>query len=391
LELAVSVRAGAPTRVIGDDGRLRQILFNLIGNAVKFTESGGVVIELTPRPGGRLRFSVRDTGPGVASEKQALIFEEFAQADAGIARRHGGTGLGLAVVKRLAQAMGGVAGVVSKPGHGSSFWVELPLPAAPDAPPPLSLGGVRVCVLSRSAVLEHALRAMATSLGALPVELGDGPDVILWDCAEADPTKVDELKRKARAVVSLIPQEKRSAIARCRAAGIVNYTLKPVRRRSLVDRIRIALGEAGAEALERAPEAEATAPELTGLRVLLAEDNPINALLARTLLIRAGCTVVVAHDGEEAVAAAAAAPYDLILLDIRMPRVDGVEAAERIRAGQGPSASAPIVALTADAGDEERARAMRAGMDDFITKPIDAARLLAVAARFTRRANAASF
>ena len=187
-----------------------------------------------------------------------------------------------------------------------------------------------------------------------------------------------------------IPQEERAAIARCRAAGIVHYTLKPVRRRSLVDRIKIALGDADLEAIDRTPEIEEQPSDLAGLRVLLAEDNPINALLARTLLTRAGCTVVAAQDGEEAVAAAAAAPYDLILLDIRMPRVDGVEAAERIRAGRGPSAAAPIVALTADAGDEERARAFRAGMDDFITKPIDAARLLAVAARFTPRANAAS-
>jgi CheY-like chemotaxis protein len=191
-------------------------------------------------------------------------------------------------------------------------------------------------------------------------------------------------------VIALIPQEERAAIARCRAAGIVHYTLKPVRRRSLVDRIKIALGDADLEAIDRTPEIEEQPSDLAGLRVLLAEDNPINALLARTLLTRAGCTVVAAQDGEEAVAAAAAAPYDLILLDIRMPRVDGVEAAERIRAGRGPSAAAPIVALTADAGDEERARAFRAGMDDFITKPIDAARLLAVAARFTPRANAAS-
>ena len=116
LEIAVTVRADAPLRVVGDDGRLRQILFNLAGNAVKFTESGGVVMELAPRPGGRLRFNVRDTGPGVAPEKQALIFEEFTQSDAGVSRRHGGAGLGLAIVKRLALAMGGDVGLVSKAG-----------------------------------------------------------------------------------------------------------------------------------------------------------------------------------------------------------------------------------------------------------------------------------
>jgi CheY-like chemotaxis protein len=179
-------------------------------------------------------------------------------------------------------------------------------------------------------------------------------------------------------------------IAFARAAGIVHYTLKPVRRRSLVERIRVSLGEAVAPQADEASRGDEPPQTLTGLRVLLAEDNPINALLARKFLTRAGCVVVAVQDGEEAVAAASAAAFDLILLDIRMPRVDGIEAAERIRAGAGPSARAPIVALTADTGDAERMRAQRAGMDDFITKPIDANRLLAVAERFTPRANDAS-
>jgi signal transduction histidine kinase/DNA-binding response OmpR family regulator len=389
LEIAVTVRPGTPARVIGDDSRLRQILFNLAGNAVKFTETGGVTMELSARPGGRLRFTVRDTGPGVAPEQQALIFEEFTQADAGVARRHGGTGLGLAIVKKLALAMGGAVGLISKPGHGAGFWVELPLPQveerAAEAP---TIDGVRVCVLSRSVVLTNALRAMASSLGGVPVERDDAPDVILYDWRDdADGEEIDALRRSTRAVIAITPQEERGVIQMCRAAGIAHYTLKPVRRRSLAERIKAALGEAGADdaTTDVAPE------ELHGLRVLLAEDNPVNALLARTLLTRAGCVVTAVHDGEEAVAAAAAAPYDLILLDIRMPRLDGVGAAERIRAGGGPSARTPMVALTADAGEEERARALRAGMDDFITKPIDAGRLLTVAARFTGRPNPATF
>ena len=187
------------------------------------------------------------------------------------------------------------------------------------------------------------------------------------------------------ALIALAPQERRQIIDDCRAAGIEHYTLKPVRRGSLVERIRAALGTEP-ERAKPAPIAKAPAQQpLLGLRVLLAEDNPINALLARTLLTKAGCSVTSAQDGEEAVAAASAGAFDLILLDIRMPRLDGFEAAERIRAGRGPSAGAPIVALTADAGDEERAHAAKAGMDDFITKPIDANRLLQVAARFTER------
>jgi signal transduction histidine kinase/DNA-binding response OmpR family regulator len=396
LELAVTVRGDAPARVLGDDGRLRQILFNLAGNAVKFTETGGVLIELAPRPNGRLRFNVRDTGPGVAPEKQALIFEEFAQADAGVARRHGGAGLGLAIVRKLALAMGGDVGLVSRPGFGASFWVELPLAATEvgvtHANAPLSLVGVKACVLSRSNVLAQALRAALVSLGADTVGPDDKPDVILFDWREdADGEEIEALKRSARAVIAVAPQEDRAALERARAAGLEHYTLKPVRRRSLAERIKVALGEADRAVVEHVQQADAAPIALTGLRVLLAEDNPINALLARTLLTRAGCIVTDVRDGEEAVSAAAAAAFDLIFLDIRMPRLDGLAAAQHIRAGPGPSARAPIVALTADAGDEERARAFQAGMDDFVTKPIDAGRLLAVAARFTDRPNPATF
>jgi CheY-like chemotaxis protein len=290
-------------------------------------------------------------------------------------------------VKKLALAMGGDVGVVSRPGHGASFWVELPL-AITQAPetPALSLVNVRVGVASRSAVLSQAVRASAQSLGALPVALDDAPDVILFDWREdADGEEIQALQRSARAVIALIAQEERGAIESCRAAGLMHYTLKPVRRRSLAERIRVALGEAETQTSEDA-SLDQMPQTLTGLRVLLAEDNPINALLARTLLMRAGCIVTTAQDGEEAVAAARAGGYDLILLDIRMPRLDGLAAAEHIRAGAGPSARTPIVALTADAGEEERVLAFKAGMDDFITKPIDAARLLTVAARFTERA-----
>ena len=393
LEIAVTVRGEVPARVLGDDGRLRQILFNLAGNAVKFTEQGGVVIEIAPRPNGRLRFNVRDTGPGVPTEKQALVFEEFAQADAGVARRHGGTGLGLAIVKKLALAMGGDVGLVSRPGYGANFWVELPLAPVPDARSDLlSLAGVRVAVASASTMLSQSLRAGVASLGAAVVNREERPDVILFDWRDdVDGEEIEALKRSARAVIVLVPQEQRDAIEVCRAAGLAHYTLKPIRRRSLAERIKVALGQADRTVVEQVEQADAAPLALNGTRVLLAEDNPINALLARTLLTRAGCIVTDVRDGEEAVAAAAEAAFDLILLDIRMPHLDGLAAAQRIRTGGGPSAEAPILALTADAGEAERARALQAGMDDFITKPIDAARLLTVAARFTERPNPATF
>ncbi len=389
LEVVVTLRGETPAQVVGDEGRLRQILFNLAGNAVKFTDSGGVTIELARRPDDRLRFSVRDTGPGVPPDKQALIFEEFTQADAGVARRHGGTGLGLAIVRRLARAMGGEVGLTSRLGAGASFWVELPFENARYAPPQ-NLGGVRVAAATQSPTLMHSLRAAAASLGCIPVEEDEQPDVILFDWRDdADAEQIEALKRSARAVIAVCAQEKRDHIKQARDAGLEHYILKPVRRRSLVERIELALGRdvvASAEPRER----EQNRP-LAGMRVLLAEDNPINALLARTLLTREGCVVSAVQDGQEAVDAAASGVYDLILLDIRMPRLDGLEAAQRIRAGQGASARAPILALTADAGEAERVQALQAGMDDFITKPIDATRLLAVAERFTGRPNPATF
>jgi len=395
LEVAVVVRGSTPARVTGDEGRLRQILFNLAGNAVKFTEQGGIVVEMSVRPGGRMRFSVRDTGPGVGPDKQALIFEEFAQADAGVARRHGGAGLGLAIVKKLAHAMGGDVGVVSRPGFGASFWVELPLPATNSGATAIgSLNGTHVCVMSASPVLPQALRATIASLGGVIVECDDSPEVILFDWREGvSAEEIDAMKRYARAVIALVPQEERGAIEQARAAGVEHYTLKPVRRRSLVDRIQIALGVEKEEATpdRRVATGAPASGRLHGLRVLLAEDNPVNALLARTLLTRAGCVVSLAQDGAEAVASAAAEAFDLILLDIRMPRLDGLQAAQRIRTGEGPSARAPIVALTADAGETERSQALNAGMDDFITKPIDPTRLLAVAERLSARPNPATF
>lgn len=391
LEIATCVRTGVPSRVMGDDGRLRQILFNLAGNAIKFTEQGGVTIEIAPRPDARLRFIVRDTGPGVAADQQALIFEEFTQADASIARRHGGAGLGLAIVRKLARAMGGEVGLISKPAAGASFWVELPLQPTEWTPRDADLDGLRVSVIADSPVLAPALHTTIATMGGIICAPSDAPDLIFYDWRDtASASEIAELKRGTRALIALIAQEDRAAIARCRELGCEHYVLKPVRRSALVEQIRAGLGRAG-ESAEAAPvPKDAGQQPLAGTRVLLAEDNPINALLARTLLARAGCSVQVAQDGEAAVAAANAEAFDLIFLDLRMPRLDGLGAARQIRNGGGPCARAPLVALTADAGERERVQALEAGMDDFLTKPIDASRLVAVAERFTRRGNAAT-
>lgn len=398
LEVAVVVDPRMPARLLGDEGRLKQILFNLAGNAVKFTERGGVTIELAPA-GGRIRFTVRDTGPGIAPDKQAAIFEAFGQADASHARLYGGAGLGLAIVRKLADALGGAAGVRSTPGQGSAFWVDLPFAAAatpahdPDAD---GLDGLAVAVLAGNDVLAKALTLAVQSLGGAPTRVARAEAapagavlVVDHDVAQGDARPFLAL---GRPLVLMAPQEDRHAIAAYRAQGVAHYVLKPLRRRSLSARLRAAAGQAVLPDAAPAAEDDRAAPQPhLGLRVLVAEDNPINALLARRLLQRAGCSVDVAGDGQEAVEAAGRAAYDLIFLDLRMPRLDGFAAARRIRAlPRYAGADAPaLIALTADAGDDDRTAALAAGMDDFVTKPIDPERLAAVVARFTQPAGAA--
>ena len=275
LEITTAVRADAPRRVIGDDGRLRQILFNLAGNSVKFTETGGVTIDMAPRPNGRLRFSVRDTGPGVPPEKQALIFEEFAQADAGVARRHGGAGLGLAIVRKLARAMGGEVGLVSRPGFGAAFWVELPFEVVEEEAPPPPLPGVRIAIVSASPVLTQSLRAMAASLGALTWPDERQPWCSMIGAKAAMAKKSRRSTQGARADCAGARTATRSKRPRRRAGA---HTLKPVRRRSLAERVRLALGADTAAAPASKPaRPDPRSAALAGLRVLLAEDNPINA------------------------------------------------------------------------------------------------------------------
>jgi signal transduction histidine kinase/DNA-binding response OmpR family regulator len=383
LDIVAFVDPATPARVRGDEGRLRQILFNLAGNAVKFTESGGVEIVAQPAPGRRggqwLRVSVRDTGPGIAADKQALIFEDFAQADASTARRYGGAGLGLAIVRRLAAAMGGEAGLSSQLGQGALFWADLPFAPAQTADraeaPSARLDGLRVAIDVESPFMDSALARALGALGARRALSEAGADVVLRDHARSTPANGDRTP-----VVLLIPQEERETVERRRSDGAQPYLIKPLRRRSLAE--RIALAARGATTRRPAIEDDrAVETRRLGLRVLLAEDNPINLLLARTLLARSGCIVEAVTDGEQAVAAAAEGQFDVILLDLRMPLLDGLGAARRIRALPGPQAQTPLIALTADAGEDDRTAALAAGMDDFLTKPIDAGRLGAALAR----------
>ena len=379
LEIAWAAPALLPT-VMADDGRLRQILFNLAGNAVKFTDKGGVLLTVSTvaeDEAVRLRFTVADTGPGVPEADQARIFEEFARLE-GAQQRIEGAGLGLAIVRRLARAHEGTVGLSSRPGGGTAFWFEARFQPAAPARPAALLAGLTVAVVTPSAIVRDAACRQIEACGGGALAYPDlaaarhapAGTVMLID-GGSGPGRRTPKPPAGRAAIVLLAPEERGRIAGARRAGYGGYLIKPLRRASLAERVRAALDGAGA-----APPP----PPPGGLKVLLAEDNPINALLARSLLEREGCAVDRAADGAEAVEAASVCAYDLILMDVRMPRMDGLQAAAALRAR---GLATPIVALTANAFEDDRKACLAAGMDDFLCKPLDLAALRALLGRWT--------
>ena len=393
LEIAWSVAPGA-VDIMGDEGRLRQVLFNLAGNAVKFTESGGVRI-VVERIGGadkapRLAFIIDDTGPGVPAEARARIFEEFGHVDASDASRFGGAGLGLAVVSKLAAAMQGAVSVGDRPdGPGARFRFEAVFEAAtgvPERGAPLT--GHAVAVVSPDPFVRAAAKDQIVASGGT---VREDAGIVLIDHAARE-TDHGLVRRPAdgRAIVLLKPAE-RDLIARYRGAGFHGYLIKPLRRASLAERVLAAsgTGQAHQPGLAPSPPAEddRVAPtRFSGTRVLLVEDNPVGALLAATLLRREGCAVETAASGHEAVDAMKRARYDLVFMDMRMPGMDGPSAARAIRAVGDRT---PIVALTANAFAEDRKACLEAGMDDHLVKPLELDSLRAALARWTNRTDRA--
>jgi CheY-like chemotaxis protein len=378
LEIAWSAAPGLG-RIMADEGRLRQILLNFAGNAVKFTSEGGVLISAAPRPGGALRFTVEDTGPGVSRSARRTIFKAFAQADQSQETLLAGAGLGLAIARQLAQAMGGDVGVdaaVGLPGGGAAFWMEATFDAAGPAVETGALAGRTVGIASPSAVVRAGARRQIEACGGAAVEADDlaslvaatAPgDVLLLDEALAKGSRYLKRPEDRRAIVLLAP-EARGRIARYRKDGFDGYLIKPLRRVSLAARVLAPSGTGDGTPRKAAHEDDrALSAAARGARVLLVEDNPINALLARTLLTREGCTVDHARGGAEALAALKVGAYDLILMDMRMPDLSGVETTRRLRA-QG--IRTPVVALTANAFEEDRHACSEAGMDDFLVKPL---------------------
>lgn len=370
-------------RVRADEGRLRQVLLNFVGNALKFTLAGGVLVSAAPVRGGRIRLSVRDTGPGVAEGERERIFEPFVQTDPRVdGVSLGGAGLGLAIVRSLAVAMQGAAGVDAAPGGGADFWLEFPA-ARIGGGAGRSLARRRIGVISPSPIVcEAAIRQVAArgGEGMASHEIRDLPadaEVLLLDHALAPPAPPDD-----RPAIILLSPEDRGLIEDYRSRGFAGYLIKPLRPGSLAEQVLSASG--GGSRGDRVDDRIAPAVA-AGLRVLLVEDHAINALLATAMLNRESCVVDHATGGPEALAAVSVGAYDLILMDMRMPGMTGLEIAQEMRR---LGLTTPIVALTANAFEDDRQACLAAGMDEFLVKPLTAEALRRTLSRVARGWNA---
>jgi len=418
VELVVNVRPNVPRRVRGDPQRIRQCLLNLVGNAIKFTQQGEVVIDVgaVGESDGRtlVHFEVRDTGIGIAREVLDKLFQPFTQADASTTRRFGGSGLGLSIVRKLVDMMGGSSGAQSEAGRGSTFWFTLPMPVAEAQEPPATMlsqqlaCGRRVLLVDDNDTNRRVLSGQMVQAG-YEVETAADPylaeqllrtasapfDAVLLDLQMPgmDGAMLGERIMKAPDIaptrlILLTSLDRPGDIQRFAEIGFSAYLTKPVRTAELLDCLHRVLSQAphvwhmrSQPIITRGSLVAGESKKIYQGRVLLVEDNVINQRVASKYLERLGCEVRVVADGEQAVQAFTHATFDFILMDMQMPVMDGLEATRQIRAFESRNARlgrTPIVALTADAMQGTLERCLDAGMDDYLTKPLDIARLQAV-------------
>ena len=424
IELATAVAPEVPVRLRGDPGRLRQVLVNLVGNGIKFTEKGEVVIRVgvdreTPTHA-VVRFKVSDTGIGIPAAVQKQLFQAFTQADSSTTRKYGGTGLGLAISKQLVGLMGGLIGVESEPGQGATFWFTAEFekqtgPVKPAPQPSRDLFDLRVLVVDDNAtnrqILRHqifawkmqkgsaasgfeALKILRTAAAAgapydlalLDMQMPEMDGLMLARAIKSDPALT------ATRLIILTSLGRIMSKAELQAAGIAAYLVKPVKQSRLFDCLVDVMGSAASEAIfvkpDLAPEQLAAAPRPKA-RILLAEDNAVNQKVAQAQLRKLGLNADAVANGLEVLHALEKIPYDLVLMDCQMPEMDGYEATQLIRKREqeaagagGPRAHIHIIAMTANAMQGDREKCLAAGMDDYISKPVRESDLRAVLERW---------
>jgi CheY-like chemotaxis protein/HPt (histidine-containing phosphotransfer) domain-containing protein len=402
LDLGCEIAQDVPRRLTGDPGRIRQILLNLLTNAVKFTAHGeiGVVVEFLGRErgGARLRLRVRDTGTGLSAESRAHLFEMFSPGDSSARRRHGGAGLGLAITRRLVDLMGGSLQVESEPGRGSDFACTMVLgeDAGGEEDEAPDLHGRRILLVSGSALVRRSLEWQVTFLGLTAFQAADAdaafaslratetrPDILLVDeeerAADGRPLArvlLEDERSSGVPLVLLGPMESRPQSGLL--AGLPRLT-KPVRSTPLRETLA---GLWSAATPPAAAHAASALPEERACHVLVAEDNPVNQRVAAAQLRRLGCDVDVAASGLEAVEAVARRHYDVVFMDCQMPGVDGFDATREIRRREGRGPHVPIVAMTANGLRGDRERCLAAGMTDYLAKPVGTESLRRIIERY---------
>jgi signal transduction histidine kinase/DNA-binding response OmpR family regulator len=423
LELVCDIRWDVPEYVTGDVTRLRQVLVNLLGNAIKFTEYGEVELEVTreshetdPR---QLHFTVRDTGIGVPRDKQSMIFGAFSQVDGSTTRKYGGTGLGLTISARLVDAMQGKIWVESEPGKGSCFHFTASLGVSNERPEKrpfedVSLAGTSVLVVDDNLTNRRILADMLCTWGMLPTAAASAPEalahlrrasdrgqpfgLVLTDVHMPDMdgfeliTRMQAIPNLMRAVILMLTSgEHRGDLARCKELGISAYLTKPVRRAELRSAIVTAIAD---QSHVQHGTAQPETPKIHGVRnqqrghechILLAEDNVVNQRVARVMLEKAGHSVVVAANGRQALRLIEEQAFDLVLMDVQMPEMSGFEATAAIRdAEKRTGGHVAIIAMTAHAMNGDRERCLTAGMDAYISKPVQSATLLDLVTKWSR-------
>ncbi len=359
LELVVRVDPQAPAKVTGDPTRLRQVLLNLTGNALKFTHQGHVLMEATVAKRGWLRFRISDTGIGIPEEKQSAVFDRFSQADESTTRRYGGSGLGLSISQELVTLMGGRISVTSEAGHGACFEFELPFTSAKEHARSRPLAGYRIRVLDGRALTRSVLVEMLEAFGAVVTSEAD-------ECDVAVVTTEWLPDDRSTPVVLLCGLDE--SLAPAQTTGRVMKVMRGLVRS---DGLLAAIQTTASTSRPQPAGAIGDSKPFSGLRALVAEDNVVNQRVATLLLRKLGCEVDIAADGERAVEMWTRSPYDVVFMDCQMPELDGFGATAEIRRAEASlGRRTPIIALTANAMSGDRERCLKAGMDNHLAKPV---------------------